>query len=57
MLKLHRSNLAGWPFYVRAKEGILFGGDTGGMTICSGRVGPLHSKMNFPGIWISRIPH
>ena len=57
MLKLHRSNLAGWSFYVRAKEGILFGGDTGGMTICSGRVGPLHSKMNFPGIWISRIPH
>ena len=48
--------MVGWSFYVRAKEGILCGGDTGGMTFCSSRVGWLHSK-NSPGIWISMIPH
>lgn len=50
--------MVGWSFYVRAKEGILCGGDTGGMTICSGRVVWLRSKMNSPGIWISMMePH
>lgn len=45
--------MVGWSFYVRANKGILCGGDTGGMTICSGRVGCLRSNMNSPGIWTS----
>lgn len=45
--------MVGSSFYVRAKEGILCGGDTGGMTICSRRVGLLRSKMNSPGILTS----